>query len=410
MAQRRSPAAALFLAAILGGGCAAPRAAVQPPAPAPVAADTIKPSIDSGRIARPPIEILPDTVAPAPEPVRAALPLRLAFTGDINLGTTTLPEGLPPDDGVALLSGATPFLRGDLVIGNFEGVLADSGTSTKCDDPRARRRRRGPPPQRPNCYSFITPTRLASRLAAAGFTHLNLANNHAQDLGPGGRLGTEAVLTALGLRPYGPMGEISIDTVARGDSLTIVGLIGFTTYPFAYDLLDLDASMRVVDSVARLADVVIVTFHGGAEGVRALHTGQGPEFLGSEPRGNLRAWAHAVIDAGADLVVGHGPHVLRGIEFYRGRPIAYSMGNFLTYRGFNLEGPLGITAVLQVELSGDGDFRAARLVPLIQRPREGPVPDSSGAALDLVRRLSEEDFGAAAATILPDGTVHPTSP
>jgi hypothetical protein len=114
-----------------------------------------------------------------------------------------------------------------------------------------------------------------------------------------------------------------------------------------------------------------------------------------------------VIDAGADAVAGHGPHVLRGIEFYRGRPIVYSLGNFLTYRGFNLDGPLGITGVLQLEFAPDRHLRRARLVPMVQHPLAGPAPDPSGAALDLVRRLSTEDFGESAARVEPDGTIRP---
>ncbi|MGE3527763.1 MAG: CapA family protein, partial [Gemmatimonadales bacterium] len=357
------------------------------------------PNIDSARMNRPPIEIPRDTQpAPPPPPIRAALPVRLAFTGDINLGTITLPGGIPPDEGRGLLAGTDSLLTGDLVIGNFEGVLADSGTSTKCDPPRPRRARaRGQPAQRPNCYFFITPPALAPRLREAGFTHLNLANNHANDLGEDGRLASTRMLDSLGLTTYGPLGSIVLDTIRTGDSLTVVGLIGFTTYPFAYNLLDLDASARIVDSISALTDLVVVTFHGGAEGTDAQHTGTEMEYLGREPRGDLRTWARAVIDAGADIVVGHGPHVLRGIEFYRGHPIVYSLGNFLNYRGFNLSGPLGLTAILQVELAGDGSFRAGRLIPLRQPPRTGPVPDPSGAALGLVERLSREDFGPTAA-------------
>jgi hypothetical protein len=112
-----------------------------------------------------------------------------------------------------------------------------------------------------------------------------------------------------------------------------------------------------------------------------------------------------VIDAGADLVVGHGPHVLRGLEFYRGKLIAYSMGNFLTYRGFTLDGPLGLTAILQVRLNGTGDVDQARIVPLVQTPRVGPRPDSSAAALALLRRHSVQDFKADAAVIADDGTI-----
>jgi hypothetical protein len=260
---------------------------------------------------------------------------------------------------------------------------------------------------RRNCYAFRTPTLLAPRLVEAGFTHMNLANNHANDLGSAGRLSTERILDSLGVRRYGPLGQIAVDTVRRGDSLTTIGLIGFTTYPYAYDLLDIQRSAAVVDSVRPLVDLLVVTFHGGAEGAKALRTAEAAESLGNEPRGDLRRWARAVIDAGADAVIGHGPHVLRGMEFYRRRLIAYSLGNFLTYRGFNLAGPLGITGVLQLEFTGEGQLRHARLVPMLQVPRQGPFPDRSASALDLVRRLSQEDFRSSGAIITESGEIRP---
>jgi hypothetical protein len=248
---------------------------------------------------------------------------------------------------------------------------------------------------------------LAPRLVEAGFTHMNLANNHANDLGPAGRQSTEQVLEGLGVRLYGPLGRITVDSIRRGDSLTTVGLIGFTTYPYAYNLLDIERSAAVVDSMRTLVDLLVVTFHGGAEGVRALRTSEVAESLGREPRGELRRWARAVIDAGADAVIGHGPHVLRGMEFYRDRLIAYSLGNFATYRGFNLTGPLGITGVLQLEFSEDRRFRAGRFVPMKQLPRQGPYPDPDSTALHLIRRLSAEDFGGSAAVITEAGEILP---
>ena len=357
----------------------------------------------------------PDTAPVAPaEPVRLwPESVTLAFTGDINLGTTTLPGGVPPQDGRGLLDAARPHLTGDLVVGNLEGVFADSGVSEKCIDRQAlaRMRRAGreptEPPVRANCYAFRTPTSLAPRLREAGFTHLNLANNHSGDLGPAGRASTLAALESLGLTHYGPLGSIAVDTIRRGDSVSVVALVGFTTYPFAYNLLDIERSAAVVDSVRKAVDVLVVTFHGGGEGAKAVTTADGQEFLGSEPRGDLRRWARAVIDAGADAVVGHGPHVLRGIEFHRGRPIAYSLGNFATYRGFNVDGVRGLTGVLQLRLSGRGEFQGGRFVPMTQRPRRGPEPDPDAAALTLLRRLSREDFGAGAARIAPDGTILP---
>jgi hypothetical protein len=349
--------------------------------------------------------------------------VRFAFTGDINLGTSTLPGGVPADTGRAFLAAAAPHLRGDLIVGNLEGVLADTGTSYKCGDPdslaarerrrvqQARHSKRRPPgtaaaPRR-MCYAFLTPTALAPRLREAGFTHLNLANNHANDYGLDGRRSTERTLSALGLTFYGPLGTVAIDTVSRGDSSTVVGLVGFTTYPFAPNLLDVEGSVRLIDSLRPKVDLLVVTFHGGTEGAAAVNTGPGPEFLGKEPRGDLRQWARAVIDAGADVVVGHGPHVLRGIEFYRGRPVFYSLGNFATFRGFSLAGPLGITGVLQLELAGDRSMVSARLVPMQQRPGVGPAPDPDRSALALLRRISAEDFGADGATVTDDGAILP---
>jgi hypothetical protein len=339
-------------------------------------------------------------------------PVRLAFVGDINLGTTTLPDGVPPDSGRGLLDRARSSLRGDLVVGNFEGVLADTGTSVKCllrltPEQERHRRMKGDtlPPTRPNCYAFRTPTFLAPRLIDAGFTHMNLANNHANDLGVAGRQSTERTLEGHGIKLYGPLGRITVDTVRRGDSLTTVGLIGFTTYPYAYNLLEIERSAAVVDSIRPMVDLLLVTFHGGAEGAKAVRTPEAAESLGREPRGDLRRWARAVIDAGADAVIGHGPHVLRGIEFYRGRLIAYSLGNFATYRGFNLAGPLGITAVLQLEFNPTRRLESARLVPMAQLPQQGPFPDPDKAALHLVRRLSTEDFGPDGAQITDAGNI-----
>jgi hypothetical protein len=377
-----------------------------PPQPSP------QPSAErADTLALPPSPLIEPSPLPLPP---APATVRLAFVGDINLGTSTLPDGVPPDSGRGLLKKARPSLTGDLVVGNFEGVLADTGTSTKCLKKVTRPRARGRPPSRQpaetlvtraNCYAFRTPTWLAPRLIEAGFTHLNLANNHANDLGPAGRASTERILDSLGIRLYGPLGRIVVDTIERADSVTTVGLIGFTTYPFAYDLLDIERSVAVVDSLRPLVDLLLVTFHGGSEGAKAVHTGEAAESLGAEPRGDLRRWARAVIDAGADAVIGHGPHVLRGMEFYRGHLIAYSLGNFVTYRGFNLSGPLGLTGVLQLEFAGRGELRRARLAPMLQLPQNGPAPDPERQAVRLIRQLSAEDFGAAGAVINESGEI-----
>ncbi len=325
--------------------------------------------------------------------VHDPFPVRLVFTGDINLGTRTLPEGVPPDSGRGLFAAVDSLLKGDLVVGNFEGVLSDSGESAKCA------------PKATHCYAFATPTWLAPRLKEAGFTHLNMANNHANDYGLDARHGTEAIIRALDLTPYGPLEQVAITPVLRDGRFMLVGVVGFATYPHAYDLLDLAGSAAIVSEVRPLVDILVVTFHGGREGAAAVRTPAGPEFLVKEPRGNLRRWARQVIDAGADAVVGHGPHVLRGVEFYRGRPVFYSLGNFVTYRGFNLEGPLGLTTALILDLDPAGGFVGARMPALIQRPDSGTGPDPKRAAITLLRRITRLDFPGTGARFADDGTI-----
>ncbi|HWA41219.1 MAG TPA: CapA family protein [Gemmatimonadales bacterium] len=335
-------------------------------------------------------------------------PIRLAFTGDINLGTSLLPGGVPSDTAPSPFARVDSLLRGDLVIGTFEGAFSDTLPAAKCGGMS-------------NCYEFRTPRWMVRRLVEAGFTHLNLANNHASDLGEAGRLETRQVLDSAQLQHYGILGEIALDSVQgllceNGacapllDRWTRVALIGFSTYDFAYDLLQVERAKVVVDSMSRLADVVIVTFHGGTEGKKAVRVGTGMERMGGERRGDLRKFTHAVIDAGADAVVGHGPHVLRGIEFYRGRPIAYSMGNFVTWHGFNMTGVNALTGVLQLELNTDGSFAAGRFVPLRQLKWVGAVPDRSRAALAQVRRLTRLDFPRTGAVIANDGTFKAPDP
>jgi hypothetical protein len=408
------PTAALLVALATLSACAK-----APPRAAPEPVDTVPP--------QPPAPPAPLPVAkPQPPPPRPRGSVSLTFVGDINLGTLTLPDGVPPDGGRDLFAASRPELQADLVVGNFEGVLGDSGVTYKCGPEGRRVPDRDtvivkPPPRRKPartaksgrpepprlCYAFLTPTALAPRLSEAGFTHLNLANNHANDFGSEGRAATERILDSIGVRTYGPLGSIAVDTVRRGDSLTTVGLVGFTTYPHSYDLLDIARSAAVVDSMRKVVDLLVVTFHGGAEGSRALHVPEAAESLGREPRGDLRAWARAVIEAGADAVVGHGPHVLRGMEFYRGKPIAYSLGNFLTYRGFNLAGPLGQTGVLRLEAGPRGRWERVRFAPMTQLPGSGPAPDTTGAVLELVRTLSREDFGETAAHVREDGEILP---
>jgi hypothetical protein len=233
----------------------------------------------------------------------------------------------------------------------------------------------------------------------AGFTAMNLANNHANDFGANGLRQTTAALKAVGLLYTGRPGQVSVQKV--GD--VRVAMVGFASYPWAASLTDIAGAKKLVRRAARVADVVVVSMHAGAEGTNHQHVTRKTELFLGENRGNAVRFAHAVVDAGADLVVGHGPHVLRGMEWYKRRLIAYSLGNFAGYKVFSLGGPLSTSGILRVTLRGDGSFETGRLVATRLVGDGLPALDPSEAAHGMVRSLSREDFGRTAVKISADG-------
>ena len=101
-----------------------------------------------------------------------------------------------------------------------------------------------------------------------------------------------------------------------------------------------------------------------------------------------------MIDAGADIVFGHGPHVPRGMEVYKDRLIAYSLGNFCTYKKFGLSGILGIAPILKVYVNDKGEYQKCEIISIKQIKGGIPVIDPSKAAEKLINNLSNDDFGA----------------
>jgi hypothetical protein len=228
---------------------------------------------------------------------------------------------------------------------------------------------------------------------------MNLANNHAFDFGQEGLDQTIAALDRVGLLHTGRPGEITVQRVGR----IRVATVGFAPYPWAASLTDIAGARKLVRAADRVADVVVVTMHAGAEGQDRQHVSRGTERFLGENRGDPVRFAHAVVDAGADLVVGSGPHVLRGMEWYKGRLIAYSLGNFAGYDVFALGGPLSTSGILRVTLDGAGRFETGRLVPTRMVGAGLPALDPAEAAHGLVRTLSRADFGARGAKVSPDG-------
>ncbi|MEV6837165.1 CapA family protein [Streptomyces sp. NPDC051133] len=332
------------------------------------------------RTTRSPAPGAPAAVPPLPEGT-----VRIAAVGDVVMGS--LPYDLPPDDGASFFDPVGDLLTGDVVLGNLEGTLTDGGAG-KCDDSDS-----------PHCFAFHVPPSYSHLLKKAGFTVMNVANNHIDDFGAEGRRQTFAALRSVNLPYTGRLGQI---TVQRVHGLR-VAVIGFAPDRGANDLTDLSAAKRLTARAAKTADIVIVTMHAGAEGPDQTHVGPGTEYFLGEDRGDCYRFSRAVIDAGADLVVGSGPHVMRGMEFYKGRLIAYSLGNFSGYKVLSLGGILSTSGVLHVTLRADGTYVSGRLNPT--RIVEPGTPEPGGDGIDLVSGVSEDDFGSHAARISPDGTI-----
>ena len=266
----------------------------------------------------------------------AAHSVTIAWVGDTVVASK---YGMPPDGGRRSMAPVVGPLRGaDLAFGNLEETLSALPES-KCGSS-------------PNCFAFQAPPSMAKLMPAAGFDIMNLANNHADDFGTAGERSTERALRAAGVRWTGRPGQI---TILRRNGLR-VAFLGFAPYKWASRLEQIGVAKALVRKAVSQADLVVVAMHAGAEGSGATHVPHGTETFLGENRGDSRRFAHAVIDAGADLVVGSGPHVIRGLERYHGRLIAYSLGNFVGYKNFGTGGTLSLSAILSVQLRGDGAF------------------------------------------------------
>jgi poly-gamma-glutamate capsule biosynthesis protein CapA/YwtB (metallophosphatase superfamily) len=282
------------------------------------------------------------------------------------------------------------YLAGDVVLGNLEGTLTERG-SAKCGGGS------------PDCFSFHAPPAYARLLRGAGFTVMNLANNHALDYGSVGQRDTVAAVRSAKLLTTGRPGEIAYMKV-RG---TRIAVLGFAPYRWAQNLLDLKAAEALVRRADRWADLVVVTMHAGAEGADHRHVRAGNEWFLGENRGNSVAFARSVVRAGADLVVGSGPHVLRGMEWYRGRLIAYSMGNFVGYHTLSTSGVNGVSGILRVTLRRNAAWVGGALVAVMMAGDGIPHVDPSRAAFAAVRTLSRQDFGKHAVFVSRSGALHP---
>lgn len=300
----------------------------------------------------------------------------IAAVGDIMMGSCYPTPLLPPEGGKYLFDDCREILiKADLAFGNLEGPLCDAGQPAK----KARPGR---------AYVFRTPASFAGNLARAGFDVMSLANNHANDFGSGGSLSTRKSLEASGIQFTGKEGNLSEFNI-KGIT---VGVIALTVGSPPRSIIYPAQALKEISLLAEKYDILIVSIHGGGEGKAALHIKDAPERYLNEPRGRLIKFSHDAIDMGADLIIGHGPHVPRAMEVYRERLIAYSLGNFCTYGGMNLSGESGYAPLLWAELDSQGKYLNFTVHSFIQTRPGGPKFDRLNRASELMRKLSQQDF------------------
>lgn len=308
-------------------------------------------------------------------PTAAQVAVQLKAMGDIIPGTD-FPNYRLPTDPNYLFNSVKMFMgEVDIVFGNFESTLTDYPYTAK-DVGQGM------------TFAFRTPPNWTDVLKSAGFDVLSVANNHSFDFGDPGFDDTIANIQQSGMQAVGRKDQI-VTVDANGYQ---VAFIGFSYWPDHNDMNDLATATALVQEAQAAADMVVISVHAGAEGTDVLRVRNQTEYFFSENRGNMVQFSHAMIDAGADLVLGHGPHVPRAIELYQDKLIAYSLGNFLGYRTLSTAGPLGLSMILQVEMNEAGDFLKGRVIPVALDRNGVPYIDDAFASVTLVRQLTQQDF------------------
>jgi hypothetical protein len=312
--------------------------------------------------------------------------------GDIMIGTNFPNEGyLPPDSGKYMLAEVATTLRdADLTFGNQEGVILNEGGKQKyCSNPDV-------------CYIFRSPEYLAQHYVDAGIDFMSLANNHAGDFGDEGRKNTMRTLDSLGIHHAGQLAQPF--TIFEKDRVTY-GFAAFSPNTGTQSINNLEAAVDIIKHLDSLSDIIIISFHGGAEGSKYEHLTREREFFYGENRGNVYEFSHALIDAGADVIFGHGPHVARAVEVYKNRFIAYSLGNFATYGRFNLRGVNGLAPIAKINIDNKGKFISGKIISAKQKGAGIPVIDDSHAAALRIKELTESDFPESNISIDLEGNI-----
>lgn len=305
--------------------------------------------------------------------------LILTAVGDLMIGTNyPSSQYLPKDNGLGTFNEVSNlFKQSDIVFGNLEGcLLSGRGAPKSCNDPT-------------KCYAFKSPDEYVSIYKEAGFNLFSLANNHMNDFGIAGRENTMRLLRESQIHFAGLI-EAPMDTFSVNGFK--IGFCAFAPNTGTVSILDITGMVQKVQKLDSLCDIVVVSFHGGGEGDAFKYlTGANEYYLG-ENRGNPKLFAHSAIDAGADLVLGHGPHLPRAIEVYKQKVICYSLGNFATYGRFSLSGWKKLAPAVQVEFQEDGEVASVNIKSFIQKGEGRPFKDETHQAFEAVKEASIHDF------------------
>jgi hypothetical protein len=341
-----------------------------------------------------------DSIVAAARAVRDSAMVRVCAGGDVTLGTNLDTawvvrarkggerglRAFPDPD--SLLAPLRPLVSdADILLINVEGAIGEGVV----EDGKCR-------PESTMCYAFRQPPRTAAAIRRLGGATTqvigNVANNHARDAGDDGLLETRRLLELASVSVTG-MDTIATPVVTGGGDT--VAFLGYSPSG-GPDPRDLDAVKRQVARAAARWPRLVVTMHMGAEGAAAQRTPDSTEIFIGIDRGNAVAFARAAAESGADLVVGHGPHVMRGAEWWWGTLIAYSLGNLVTYGPFTLTEPLNRGGLLCADLDDEGRVADAvfRATWQIARGRVRPDPQDRASILaDSLSRLDFPQTGAA---------------
>lgn len=324
----------------------------------------------------PPPEATPVPAAAAEDAdVKSRAPLHLAFVGDVIFGRYRETGYDPiPDGRFAIFEEIGPLLQADVLIGNLETPLLRELPETSPIGAR---------------FQFGAPLEHARLLAEAGFTAMSLANNHWFDLREEGAIATPLLLQELGVVPLGSATmeppHIRLETLeVEGWSLGVAAITARTNAPLRDGLPK--APYLPTDAIAETVGALFA-HSPDAHDLRIVLVHWGDEYV-DEPNASQMRAARALIDAGADLVIGHHPHVLQGMESYGQGLIAYSLGNFLFENTHEIP---RLTGVLHVQFDDAKCLQEARFKPAyIKRlPVQHPVPALGGMARRVTTRLRE---------------------